>query len=430
MKVGKLYNAFKLSTGVSTDTRAIRKGSMFFALKGERFNGNLFVGQAFENGAQYAVVDEARGVINNNCINVDSSLEMLQKLAQYHRAKYSVPMLAITGSNGKTTTKELIISILNKKFNTHYTRGNLNNHIGLPLTLLDLNEHHHISVVEMGANHQGEIARLAELADPDYGLITNIGKAHLEGFGGIEGVIKGKTELFRCLKAKNRPVFVDEKDPILIQHSQEMVNIPYGAQSLQVEMVSEFPTLSFQWKKNSINTHLAGKYNMQNICAAIAVGNYFNVPEKDICNAVESYIPQNSRSQVVKHKPNTIILDAYNANPTSVAAALDNLYRYPSSHKSKMAALGDMLELGEESDKHHQETVNELKRYDFDRVLLVGSCFSRVKVPEDFHVFNNVEEASQWIEDQPVEDSVILIKGSRGIRMEKVFHAITGEKDT
>lgn len=426
MKVAKLYNAFKKSSGVSTDTRDIQDGNMFFALKGEQFNGNQFVSMAFERGARYAVVDEPQGVLNDNCFMVDNVLEMLQEMAQYHRKKFEMPMIAITGSNGKTTTKELMVNILARKFKVHYTKGNLNNHIGLPITLLTINEEHQISVVEMGANHKGEIERLAELADPDYGLITNLGNAHLEGFGGIEGVIKGKTELYRYLKAKNRPVFVDETDSILMQNAREMTKIPYGEKSYRLEMTEEFPTLLLHWNSKKVSTHLAGKYNMQNICAAIAVGRYFNVPEHHISEAIEDYVPQNSRSQVLEKMDNTIILDAYNANPTSVAAALDNLYRYASHRKYKVAALGDMLELGDESEKYHKEVVEMLKEYAFDKVILVGNCFSRVDTPEKFVVFKEVNQAAHWLKEQPVKDAVILIKGSRGLRMEYVFHAIAG----
>lgn len=424
MELSAIYRYLKKSKGICTDTRKIEKGSIYVALKGENFNGNDFVQQAFDSGASFAIIDEAQANINENCLLVEDTLKCLQELAQYHRSRFSLPVIGLTGSNGKTTTKELIVKVLKRKFNVHFTIGNLNNHIGVPLTLLELDKNSDISIVEMGANHQGEIELLSELCDPDYGLITNVGKAHLEGFGGVAGVIKGKTELYQHIAKQGRLLFVNEQDPVLLDKSESIPRILYGPQKNNLELIDETPLLKIKWKNHIINTQLTGKYNFQNIQAAIAIGGYFRVSDEDIVAAIEQYSPDNSRSQLLQAGTNQIILDSYNANPSSVKAALDNLMTYKSSHKKKVAILGDMLELGDESDALHAEVVRQLAECGFDKVILVGKDFSFAEKSEQFKVFKDSAEAADFIRANPIQDSVVLIKGSRGIRMERVLTAI------
>ncbi|MCF8218290.1 MAG: UDP-N-acetylmuramoyl-tripeptide--D-alanyl-D-alanine ligase [Bacteroidales bacterium] len=426
MNISQIYRYFLQSTGVCTDTRKIKNGNIFIALKGDNFNGNNFVKYAFESGASFVIVDEKQAVINENCIYVEDGLHTLQKLANYHRNRFTLPVIAITGSNGKTTTKELIISVLKKKFFVHHTEGNFNNHIGVPLTLLNINQKHDISIIEMGANHQKEIESLCVIAEPDYGLITNVGKAHLEGFGGFEGVIKGKTELFKHIKEYGRLLFVNQQDDILMNKSKDIPRMLYGPDKNEISLVRESPELHIKWRGELIHTQLPGKYNFQNIQAAIAIGVYFRVEKPLIIQAIEEYNPDNSRSQVIKTSSNTIILDSYNANPTSVVAAIENLKQYQSKHKLKYVVLGDMLELGEHSFAYHKQILETLGENEFDHVLLVGPCFmeSGNSYKTKFHFFEDSLQAAKYIEQHPPEDAVILIKGSRGIKMERILKAL------
>ncbi len=424
MNTASLYRYFKKSSGVCTDTRRIRKNCLFIALKGENFNGNQFVEEAFANGASYALVDEKSGVINDSCFLVEDALGSLQELAVYHRKKFTIPVLALTGSNGKTTTKELIVSVLKKKYKVHYTSGNLNNHIGLPITLLNLNESHDISIIEMGANHKGEIKRLCEIGTPDYGLITNIGDAHLEGFGGYEGVIKGKTELYDYIRKQGRLLFVNEEDDLLLEKSRDIPRMLYGPVKNNIRLANETPFLHLELENQLIKTRLTGIYNLQNVHAAFAIGVYFRVDKKDILQALSEYSPDNNRSQVVEFKSNTLILDAYNANPTSVKAALKNLAAYNSNHSKKIVALGDMLELGSDSERLHSGIVALLKAANFDEVILVGPEFIKAAKDSSFLTFEDSAAAAEYFSEYKPDDFLMLIKGSRGMRMEKILKNI------
>ena len=426
MNISQIYRYFRQSTGVCTDTRKVKPDNIFIALKGENFNGNHFVKYALELGASFVIVDEKQAVVNEQCIYVEDGLKTLQKLANYHRNRFTLPVIAITGSNGKTTTKELMIAVLQKKYTVHHTEGNLNNHIGVPLTLLNIQTKHDISIVELGANHQNEIGALCEIAEPDYGLITNVGKAHLEGFGSFEGVIKGKTELYEYIKENGRLVFVNEQDDILIDKSDDIPRMFYGPRKNEVSLIRESPELHIKWGNDKIHTQLPGKYNFQNIQAAIAIGTYFRVDKELIIQAIEEYCPDNSRSQVIKTQSNTIILDSYNANPTSMIAAIDNLRYYQSKHNSKVIILGDMLELGEQSVAFHKQILELIEQYEFDNVLLVGPHFQKAgnDTNTSFYFFEDSVQAAKYIERQQPKDAVILIKGSRGIKMEKILKAL------
>lgn len=429
IRMSSLYNIFLQHPEICTDTRKLTKGCMFFALKGDNFNGNLFAGQALASGAAYAVVDEKEASINAHCILVDDVLTALQQLANEHRSHLKIPVIALTGSNGKTTSKELIASVLKQQYNVHYTTGNLNNHIGVPLTLLQLRKEHQMAVIEMGANHQKEIELLCNIADPDYGLITNVGKAHLEGFGGFEGVKKGKGEMYIHIKKKNGQLFAN-KDNL---HLVEMLNgydkvAWYGTSSADVTG-SSGETGTFLEVHVSrpftlyIKTNLTGSYNLENVLAAVAIGNYFNIKPDLIQKGIESYYPSNQRSQVIKKGNNiTLVLDAYNANPSSMNAALDNFDKTFSG--KKIIALGDMLELGDESEKEHLQIGEKLSHIKVDDVLLVGPRFETAAKKFSFHHFNNSIDAAEWTKQQHLKDCTVLIKGSRGIKMEVIAEAI------
>ena len=365
-KIKELHSYFLQSSGICTDTRKITENCLFFALKGENFNGNKFADEALEKGAFKVVIDDIRYHRNTGeTILFGSSLKALQKLATFHRQELGIPILSLTGSNGKTTTKELINAVLSQKFKTTATQGNFNNHIGVPLTLLSMNSKTEMGVVEMGANHQKEIDALCEIALPDYGYITNFGKAHLEGFGGIEGVIKGKTELYRHLKARDKMVFVNGNDPRQLQYSKGMTQYTFGneAQDCHIQLKNASGKLIIAYKDQTIETNLIGVYNFRNAAAAIAIGAYFEVPAPAIKKAIENYIPDNNRSQLITRGSNQIILDAYNANPTSMMAALENFAQ--SEGDQKIMFLGDMFELGVDADAEHQNIVNYLEQNPF-----------------------------------------------------------------
>lgn len=428
MNIPELYELFKQHPQVSTDTRTIDPGCIFFALKGANFNGNLYASDAIEKGAAYAVIDEA-AYKGEQCILVDDVLECLQRLAWHHRQHFGsgFPVIGITGSNGKTTTKELMHAVLNSTYPTYATKGNLNNHIGVPLTLLEIDPNqHHMAIVEMGANHPGNIKELCEIADPDIGLITNIGKAHIEGFGSFEGVIKTKKELYDHLRAAECPIFINRDNELLMGISEGMQTIQYStsddpeSEAVVRGVVAELnPFLAVKWSLDGSNyqvqTRLVGSYNLENVLAAIAVGNHFGVKPEAINAALEAYTPTNNRSQVQKTANNTLIMDAYNANPTSMTAAIHNFNSIPAD--KKYFILGDMLELGQESETEHQTTCDLLDSLGLHNGILVGKEFSKANTA--LKQFENTDDALSYITIHPPKGCLVLIKGSRGIRLEK-----------
>ena len=421
-----------------TDSRKATKDSLFFALKGDHFNGNEYAMQALEDGCSLAIVDEPIEHSSGKIIRVANVLETLQQLGLYHRQQFRIPVIGLTGSNGKTTTKELTYCVLSEKYKTLATGGNLNNHIGVPLTLLGLQPKHQIAIIEMGANHVGEIALLSRLAQPGYGLITNIGKAHLEGFGSVANILKGKTELYDHIGLSNGILFVNGDNPKLIDPSAKIPHILYGTSKgfhVVARLIHERPYLKigFTVEKEFGQAHreaeticesqLVGLYNFENIVSAITIGLYFGVSPSAAARAIACYRPENSRSQVVDSGRNTILLDAYNANPTSMAAALANFSGF--GQKPRAALLGDMLELGNSSLEEHQIIADYAKELDFEITILVGREFSKIKIPDkSFQIFTNVEQARQWLINNPLEGYHILLKGSRGIQMEKTLDAL------
>ncbi len=431
----ELYQNYILGNQtVCTDTRKLVKGSMFFALKGEKFDANTFADNALAQGCRFAVVDDKKYANKPNIILVENTLSALQQLANYHRRKFSIPFLGITGSNGKTTNKELINAVLSKKWNVLATTGNLNNHIGVPLTLLELRVEHEFAIIEMGANHQGEINSLCQIAEPDFGLITNIGKAHLEGFGGIEGVKKGKSELYRYLKQKGAKTFINGDDETLLQLACENDKITYGCNKLYDLIgkdISNSDTVSFKYTTRygnkdwstvrPINTKIIGGYNFINCLAAVCVGNYFKVEPELIQVAIEDYLPNMNRSQLVKTKKNTLILDAYNANPNSMKVAIENFAKFKS--ESKLVLLGDMFELGVYSSEEHQKLLDLLWENNLKNAILVGSEFYKLK---DSHYlkFKTTLECKEYLKNNVVAGTTVLIKGSRGMKMEILQEAL------
>jgi len=424
-----LYDIYINGAKISTDTRQITPGCIFFALKGDKFDGNQYAEQALQSGAAYAVVDNPSLTGNLRLLLVENVLETLQDLARQHRKTFKFPVIGLTGSNGKTTTKELIAKVLNMKFNTYATKGNLNNHIGVPLTILAVNrEQHEIAIVEMGANHQEEIALLCSIAQPTHGLITNIGKAHLEGFGGMDGILKGKGELYDFLSKKKGIVFVNAQNETLM----EMVSkrrafgeiIFYNSESSAVnpELVQESPVVIYKGNnQRKVTTHLPGHYNFDNICAALAVGNHFGVTDEDAHEAIANYQPDNNRSQVVKKGSNTVIMDAYNANPSSMAAAIENFARLDAP--KKMLILGDMLELGDATPEEHLALGKQIAAEKFDIVILAGQLMQHAlpALPKAYY-FPDKFSLHNWVMDNPQENTNILIKGSRGMALETVLN--------
>ena len=427
MYVKTLYEYYKTCKGiVSTDSRNCPKNALFFALKGESFDGNKYASAALKNGAAYAVVDNPEVVENSNqYILVHDTLTALQQLANYHRQLLNTPIIAITGTNGKTTTKELIASILKRKYKTHYTQGNFNNHIGVPLTLLNMERTEEMAVIEMGANHLNEIRSLSRIVLPNYGLITNVGKAHLEGFGSFEGVIKTKTELYDYLRTKKGgTLFINHDDSILMDKAMDIpLKVTYGTTNADICgcIKDNNLTLTIEWyqaktpqERHIIQTQLIGEYNLYNILAAITIGVYFKVPAEDIKLALEEYTPNNNRSQLKQTKFNQLIIDAYNANPTSMKAALSNFCKLKTSNK--MVILGDMRELGKDSLLEHQKIVDFLQQQNqIKHIILVGKEFS--KTNHTYSHFNNVESLKEQLIKRPIKDHTILIKGSNGIHL-------------
>jgi UDP-N-acetylmuramoyl-tripeptide--D-alanyl-D-alanine ligase len=429
--IEELYRLFiNCNQKITTDTRKLEKGAIFFALKGDNFDANTFAEQAVDAGCAYAIVDSETMSNGTNILLVNDVLETLQQLAKYHRQHLKFPIIGITGSNGKTTNKELIHAVLSKKYNTYATKGNLNNHIGVPLTLLALTSEHEMAIVEMGANHQGEIAMLSDLSNPDYGMITNIGKAHLEGFGGIEGVKKGKSELYKHIKQKNGKIFINGNDSVLMELSNDLDKIYYGENSDfdvhgKLFLNSEF--VEFKWNVRGesidnqplVKTHMFGQYNFINLLCAACIGNYFGVTANDVNDALASYIPEMNRSQIKKTLSNTLILDAYNANPSSMGLAIDNFNKQV--FDNKIVILGDMLELGEYSEEEHKKIIKQIECCDFKRVVFVGIQFFKLKDQfSKFQFFKNIEELHANVDAIKINGSIILIKGSRGIRLEKI----------
>lgn len=415
MTIENLYALFLKHQLIDTDTRKIRKGSLFFALKGDNFNGNKFAAEALNKGASYAIIDESE-YSGNGTILIDNVLNTLQQLANFHRKKLKTPIISLTGSNGKTTTKELINAVLSKKYKTTATIGNLNNHIGVPLTLLSMTSDTEIGIVEMGANHIKEIELLCKIAEPNFGYITNFGKAHLEGFGSIEGVIKGKSELYNFLKNNAGKAFVNTDDIKQVQQSEGLDVIGFNSENIQFIEANPFVTVKF--KNTLIVSQLIGKYNYQNIAAAIAIGNYFKIEINDIKDAIENYIPSNNRSQILQKGTNKIILDAYNANPSSMQAALENFKQL--DHSKKIVFLGDMFELGKESALEHQKIAALATSLDFNEVHLIGKAFSTTSVKNAF-VYDSFEAFKTAINKLNIYNATILIKGSRGMALERIL---------
>jgi UDP-N-acetylmuramoyl-tripeptide--D-alanyl-D-alanine ligase len=432
MSTEELYKLFTGNPDVCTDTRNIKKGSIFFALKGENFNGNSFAEKALENGAAYAVIDQHEFRKNDRYILTDDVLDTLQHLANYHRRQLKCPVLAITGSNGKTTTKELISRVLAKKYKVHSTHGNLNNHIGVPLTILSAPMETEMLVVEMGANHKQEIQTLCAIAMPDYGIISNVGKAHLEGFGGFEGVKKGKGEMYEFLALHHGCAFVNGNNPHLsamIREKNVKRKIVYGTDKsfdCSGTLLETFPFLNVKWnagdKGGTISSKLVGDYNFENILAAACIGNYFAVDPDKICQAIEEYVPDNSRSQFLKLGSNTVLLDAYNANPSSMEVALKNFSMMEGNHK--LVFLGEMAELGKESEQEHKQLIDLVKSLKFEKVILVGKKFSTLIDAMPGVYFDSSADAARWTKEQQISDATILIKGSRSSKMELVLESI------
>lgn len=425
MNIQELYQLYKKYPSVQTDTRKLKKGDIFFALKGPNFNGNAFAQKAIDQEAAYAVIDEKEFELPGKTVLVDDVLTALQQLARHHRQQLNIPFLAITGSNGKTTTKELIHAVLSTTFQTYTTEGNLNNHIGVPVTILRIKSDAEMAVIEMGANHIGEIASYCQVALPTHGLITNCGKAHLEGFGSEEGVRKAKGELFDYLRTLTHGYAFVMWDYDYLQNMSKGISgiIKYGTKSdahVIGNSLRSDPFLEVQitqgMDQESVKTQLVGDYNLPNVLAAITVGKFFKVSEANIRTAIENYTPSNSRSQLVEKGTNKVIMDAYNANPSSMRLAIDNFSKMPGD---KILILGSMAELGKDSEKEHAELIDQIKNHNWKDVILVGGEFQKINHP--FRQFRNSEEVKNWFQLQRIENATILVKGSRSMEMEKVL---------
>ncbi|MBN8859731.1 MAG: UDP-N-acetylmuramoyl-tripeptide--D-alanyl-D-alanine ligase [Sphingobacteriales bacterium] len=425
MQIEKMYDRFLEHSSVETDTRKLKAGDIFFALKGPSFNGNLFARQALDLGASYVVVDENPGFTDDRIIRTENVLESMQALAGHHRRQFNIPFIAITGSNGKTTTKELIHAVLSSTYKTYTTEGNLNNHIGIPLTLLRIKKDAEIAVIEMGANHLKEIEGYCRYTAPTHGIITNCGKAHLEGFGGIEGVRKGKGELYDYLRLHKGTAFVMWDYDYLREMSKGIAHIhTYGTAGAEVsgtaQLSGAFLRVALGYNDTVIHTQLVGEYNLPNVLAAVAVGQYFKVNDENIKASIEAYTPSNSRSQLLEKNGSRIILDAYNANPSSMKAAIENFSK--SADKNKILVLGAMMELGPESAKEHESLVALIKKYPWHKVILVGRGFYGITT--SFPFFASAAEAAAWLKDNKIKNGTYLIKGSRSMKMETVLDAL------
>ena len=430
MTLTELYSCYLRHPAVTTDSRCCPPGSLFFALKGGTFDGNIFAEQALRSGCAYAIVDDASIVTDKRMILVENVLNTLQQLAHIHRKSFKIPVIGITGTNGKTTTKELTAAVLSQKYKTLYTSGNLNNHIGVPLTLLRLTSEHEIAIIEMGANHPGEIGELSLIACPGYGLITNVGYAHLEGFGSLEGVLKTKGELYQFLQKTNGTVFIHRENEFLTSIAGGLNQVTYGAMHSSCPFIGgkttgRHPFLSFSWQHRheepyTAHTKLVGDYNLWNALAAIAIGVYFDVPHGKINGAISNYEPANNRSQLKKTEHNELIIDAYNANPSSMRAALENFAAMACSPKAVI--LGDMLELGAQSAQLHAEIIKQIEACSFDKVLLCGENFSIAG--QQYACFQTVENLNEYLEINPLQGFHILLKGSHGIHLEKIVEKL------
>jgi len=423
MQTSKLYEIFKKHPKISTDSRKIQENSLFFALSGEKFNGNKFAKNALENGAKYAIIDQAEFNIEGKTILVNNTLVALQELANFHRRQLNIPIIGITGTNGKTTTKELINSVLSSQYQTFATQGNFNNHIGVPLTLLSMTAKTEIGIVEMGANHIGEIDFLCKIAEPNYGIITNVGIAHIEGFGSFEGVVQTKTELYRYIKKNKGTIFTNIDNKILKKHIKD-IDIQTYATTKPADtfgrFVSQTPFLNIQLTKDctlyNIKTQLVGKYNLENILAAISFGFFFKIEISKIIKSIENYKPTNNRSQLLQTQNNTLILDLYNANPSSMQVAIENFNNIEATEKALI--LGDMLELGKESVNEHNKIIDLIEKFNYRDVFLIGKEFSKIN---KFSTFENVKDLKKYLQLHKIAGKNILIKGSRGIHLEEVI---------
>ena len=427
MDISKIYALFKKNNSVSIDTRSIKPNDIFFAIKGPNFDGNNFALQAIKTGASYVISDNPTiSKKSDKIIYVENSIKALQKLANYHRRKLNTKIIAITGSNGKTTSKELILTVLKSKYNTTATIGNLNNHLGVPLSLLQMTEKTEFGIIEMGANHLNEIAQLCKIAEPNFGYITNFGDAHLEGFGSIEGVIKGKSELYNYLINNNNLIFhnsENKKQTFLINNYKNIYSFGINSESNCIINKSDSEnTLNVNYQNKIIKSTIYGDYNFENICIAIAVGEYFQVDFKYIKKGIENYLAKNNRSQITLKKNNTIILDAYNANPTSMGLALESFKK--TNYKNKMIIVGDMFELGEESNQYHQEITNSLEKINDSIIYIVGEYFCNTKHSDRIKSFSSTKELINNLSKTNVSGYSILIKGSRAMQLEKIIEFI------
>jgi UDP-N-acetylmuramoyl-tripeptide--D-alanyl-D-alanine ligase len=427
MEIATIYNYFLQSTGIATDNRKINANNMFVALKGDNFNGNKFALSALENGAKFAIIDEAEYKIDERFILVENTLDTLQKLANYHRNQLDIIIIGLTGSNGKTTTKELIHAVLSQKYNTKATVGNLNNHIGVPLTLLSFDTSTEIGIVEMGANHQKEIEMLCGICQPDFGYITNFGKAHLEGFGGTEGVIKGKSELYEYLSSNKKTAFVNTEDAIQNDKTKNITRITFGLNTpenfVSISNIETNPMVRIEFENTIIQSHLIGLYNANNINAAITIGKHFGVSNEKIKFGIENYIPNNNRSQLIEKNSNKIILDAYNANPSSMVAALTNFFQL--EEKNKIAILGDMFELGIESSEEHKKLIDFcINETDSNFYFIGKDFFTHKNLNSNMYFHDTFESFQANLTNQKIENSLILIKGSRGMSLERTLELL------
>ena len=414
MNIENLYKIYTSFPFICTDSRNTTNNSLFFALKGDKFNGNHYASEAIKNGCKFAIIDEKK-YNSENCILVDNVLETLQLLAKYHRKQLDIPVIGITGTNGKTTTKELIHSVLSSNYNVYATKGNLNSQIGLPLSVLEINKYHEIAILEMGANKIGEIKNLCEILNPTEGIITNIGMAHLEGFGDIRGVIKAKTELYTFINQNQGTLFINANDKLLIEKSKDANSITYGdgeSSSYQASIKNQFPFVSIKIKDLTINSNLVGNFQYDNILAACCIGDYFNVSLDLIKSGIEKYIPKNNRTEIVETKDNYIILDAYNANPSSMNLMIESFHQL--QKKNKLCILGDMKELGDYTSKEHNKVVKKVNSYKIESIY-IGSEFCKVTSE---NAFLNTSDFLKQIERYNLTDKTILIKGSRGIQLE------------
>jgi UDP-N-acetylmuramoyl-tripeptide--D-alanyl-D-alanine ligase len=432
MTTTELHTYYLSHPTICTDTRKIEPGCLFFALKGANFDANTFASQALENGAAYAVIDDKRYKTSDRCILVEDTLVALQQLATYHRKQLKIPFIGLTGSNGKTTTKELVNSVLSQKFKTLATKGNLNNHIGVPLTLLEIDNSIEIAIVEMGANHQKEIEMLCQICQPNFGLITNIGKAHLEGFGGIEGVKKGKGELYEYLQNNNGLAFINADSPALAEMASQRnleKTITYGTNNsskIKGELVDNNPYLKIKWSFDNENhevvSQLTGTYNFENILAAIAIGLEFGLTPSEINKGITSYTPKNNRSQITKTEKNTVIGDYYNANPSSMVLAIENISKLNAN--KKVLILGDMFEVGETTGQEHLNVLQKAIAYNFDQVILIGNEFKKQAINADAHFFETTSQAFEYLKQNPINNSLVLVKGSRGMKLETLIELL------